>query len=816
VSVGPGEGARAELRLTTGRILGGRFEVRAALGAGPFGTVYRSFDREIEVEVAVKVLRPQFLDSVAKRADFLGACQQARRLSHPNLARVFHAEVEDSTGFYAMQLLEGLSLRAVLDGRKEKKEPFTLIELEPIVSQIAQALREIQRLGTHADLKPENVLLLPDLLKVTDFHLVLALGRRAFLAGAGEDAAAYIAPEVREAGPLTAAADVFSLAVMTAELLTGERPRGPDFRLSAHRPELPASLDNLLVRCLAPEPGARPSSPEELAGLVLELTGEAGAAAARARSAITRVSRVGPAPVAPELRAPSQALSGTGRGVTPSPGPASENGSGPGRAPSLRRPGGTPAPGSPPRPGPQAGGPLGAGTGGPDLLPYEREEVPPTVAATSPTPLPGIASSPLPTAVLAAQAPLPPRLGTGDDATVAETSRPVVLPPVTPERRSSVAPLAGQRRPVPLGVWIAAILVLVGGGTWAVLHVIDHESAGPETGVRPPGALGDPGPPVEAPKVSPQVAGSSPRAGPSLPPVLGPAEKTAAALEAARGPEKKKAEVVKVTSEQAEGEEKGEKGKKPKKSERKKKEAREAARSTPEPAVRSGKKEEPPATVPPAAPTVEPPKETLVASVVPPPPEKKSCPKGMVRLKAGAFRMGSGADDPMRNFGERRLAKVSTGEYCIDRYEYPNARGAMPLGNVTWDQAKAMCEAKGKRLCSEEEWERACKGHRGFRFPYGDEFDAEKCNVKTVAGEKRPLAPAGSFPDCKSSFGVFDLSGNVAEWTATPLLPGSSARIIKGGASNKPDWAVRCANRGNKPAGSRDPYLGFRCCANPE
>jgi formylglycine-generating enzyme required for sulfatase activity/serine/threonine protein kinase len=785
--------------------------VRAALGTGPFGTVYRSFDREIEVDVAVKVLRPQLLDSVAMRADFLGACQQARRLSHPNLARVFHAEVEDSTGFYAMQLLEGLSLRAILDGRKEKKEPFSLVEVEPIVSQIAQALREIQRLGAHADLKPENVLLLPDLLKVTDSHLVSALGRISFVAGVGRDTAAYLAPEVRQAGPLTPAADVFSLAVITAELLCGERPRGPDFRLGAHRPELPARLDELLVRCLAPEPGGRPTSADELAALVLELTGEAGAAAARARSATTRMSRVSPAPSAATLKpAAGAALPPVRRGSTPRPAPSPDTGSGAERAATPARSSRTPRPSSAPRaqptpPVPPPAVPLPR-TYEPDLPPYEGEDVPPTVAATSPTPLPGAGATPLPRAVPVGPPPLPPRPAAADEATVAEPSRPVVLPPVTAVPMTSVPILSGSRRPVPLGVWITVILVLVGGGTWAVLHFIDQNRAGQETVIRQPLELDERNPSAEVPKVAPKA--------PEVPPAPAapkPPGKMATSPDPAQKAEREKAEEAKAAAEEALEEEKG---KKAKKAERKKKEAKEATARTA--ALAAKKEEKPQGPAVPSAPVVEPPKETLVASATVPPPEKKTCPKGMVRLKAGGFRMGSAADDPMRNFGEKRLVRVSTEEYCIDRYEYPNARGAMPLGNVTWDQAKAMCEGKGRRLCNEEEWERACKGYQGYRFPYGDEFETDKCNVKTAGGEKRPLAPAGSFADCKSGFGVFDLSGNLAEWTATPLSAGSSARIIKGGASNKPDWAVRCANRGNKPAGSRDAYLGFRCCANPE
>lgn len=202
--------------------------------------------------------------------------------------------------------------------------------------------------------------------------------------------------------------------------------------------------------------------------------------------------------------------------------------------------------------------------------------------------------------------------------------------------------------------------------------------------------------------------------------------------------------------------------------------------------------------------------------MVPDPPKVRTspCPVGMAHIKRGSFRMGSAANDEMRSFGEKPNVRVSTKSYCIDRFEYPG-RGR-PKTNVSWYRAKALCEKKGKRLCSEVEWERACKGHRNRRYPYSNKFNANACNTRSSAGKNRSIASSGRFRRCRSSYGVYDLSGNVAEWTSSRFRSSKPWRIIRGGSSKRPDWDVRCASRSNKPPRTTKSNLGFRCCADPK
>jgi GNAT superfamily N-acetyltransferase len=128
-------------------------------------------------------------------------------------------------------------------------------------------------------------------------------------------------------------------------------------------------------------------------------------------------------------------------------------------------------------------------------------------------------------------------------------------------------------------------------------------------------------------------------------------------------------------------------------------------------------------------------------------------------IAAGSFRMGSGKDDSMSGFDEKPLTPTDTRSYCIDYFEFPNRGGGMPLANVNFAQAEASCKARNKRLCAEEEWERACKGPNSARFPYGAAFDADICNTQDAAGEARSVAASGAFAKCRSAYGVADMGG---------------------------------------------------------
>ena len=185
-------------------------------------------------------------------------------------------------------------------------------------------------------------------------------------------------------------------------------------------------------------------------------------------------------------------------------------------------------------------------------------------------------------------------------------------------------------------------------------------------------------------------------------------------------------------------------------------------------------------------------------------------------IDSGRFLFGSRRNDPLRGFGEIDAHSESVGTFCVDTYEYPNKRGAMPTTGVSWSRARSLCESRGKRLCTEREWERACKGPGGFRFPTGNQHRAGVCNISEEGKGPGSLAKAGSFSDCRSGFGIVDMSGNVAEWTSSQWSPEIPDRVVKGGAAEHTLYSARCSARANEAPKVKNQNMGFRCCAIPE
>jgi formylglycine-generating enzyme required for sulfatase activity len=214
------------------------------------------------------------------------------------------------------------------------------------------------------------------------------------------------------------------------------------------------------------------------------------------------------------------------------------------------------------------------------------------------------------------------------------------------------------------------------------------------------------------------------------------------------------------------------------------------------PSAPEEKAAEPPAAVAPAAPVAP-----------------GACPAGMKHIPAGTFPMGTSPDERTKGFDERALTHEDVPAFCMDEYEFPNIPDSSPRVDVSWSEAKAACARVGKRLCTEPEWEKACKGPRHLRFPYGNSFDPNVCNTEDSFGDDRALAHSGQFAKCRSGYGVADLSGNVAEWTATAYT-NNADMTQKGGAFDRPDYAARCSARKNGAPSDRTPTVGFRCCAD--
>jgi sulfatase modifying factor 1 len=168
--------------------------------------------------------------------------------------------------------------------------------------------------------------------------------------------------------------------------------------------------------------------------------------------------------------------------------------------------------------------------------------------------------------------------------------------------------------------------------------------------------------------------------------------------------------------------------------------------------------------------------------------------------------------------------------FCIDTYEWPNAKGALPVVMKSWYDARDACKAAGKRLCTADEWTFACEGPERLPYPYGNARDATACNIDkdhpTVDEralsdpEKRDAEvarlwqgePSGARDRCVSPFGVHDMTGNVDEWTVNETgKPYASA--LKGGYWSWVRGRCRAVTPGHEES-FRYYQIGFRCCAD--
>ncbi|MEE0875723.1 MAG: SUMF1/EgtB/PvdO family nonheme iron enzyme, partial [Fibrobacteraceae bacterium] len=151
---------------------------------------------------------------------------------------------------------------------------------------------------------------------------------------------------------------------------------------------------------------------------------------------------------------------------------------------------------------------------------------------------------------------------------------------------------------------------------------------------------------------------------------------------------------------------------------------------------------------------------------------------------------------------------VNGKEICVDAYEYPNKAGEVPRDMVSQEQAASLCASEGKRLCSLEEWQAACKGReQNNRYSYGASYIPSRCNSNTKA-----VIRSGRRTQCRSWWGMYDMNGNLWEWTATKSKEKESAFIAAGGT-----WSSNNQTRCTESSYSfypqnQYPSVGFRCC----
>jgi beta-lactam-binding protein with PASTA domain/tRNA A-37 threonylcarbamoyl transferase component Bud32 len=211
----------ADLDALVGRTLGRRrYEVVARIAQGGMAIVYRGHDRHLDRVVAIKVPRPEFARDRGFSEQFRREARTAARLSHPNVVAVYDSGEERGLPWIVMEHVSGRTLREVLDDQG-RLSPETTAEL---LGPVADALDHAHHAGVvHLDVKPENLLLTSETVKVADFGLVRAAAQR----GHGQALAAtvhYCAPEVLRGGVVDGRADVYALGVVAWECVSGRPP----------------------------------------------------------------------------------------------------------------------------------------------------------------------------------------------------------------------------------------------------------------------------------------------------------------------------------------------------------------------------------------------------------------------------------------------------------------------------------------------------------------------------------------------------------------------------------------------------------------
>ncbi len=290
-----------------GDVLAGKYRVERVLGRGGMGVVVAAMHLQLGQRVALKFLLPQATETADAIERFLREARAAVQIRGEHVARVSDVGTLDSGApFMVMEYLDGSDLSGLL----QQRGPLPVGEAVDYVLQACEALAEAHALGiVHRDLKPANLFLTlrPDgspLVKVLDFGISKVLGSSTSSGSAGQITATtavmgsplYMSPEqITSSRDVDLRTDIWSLGIILHELVTGRPPYhadtapalmvaiavAPPAPLRTHRPDAPAELEDIILRCLAKHRDQRFAHVAELAWALAPLSATSGAAAAQ-------------------------------------------------------------------------------------------------------------------------------------------------------------------------------------------------------------------------------------------------------------------------------------------------------------------------------------------------------------------------------------------------------------------------------------------------------------------------------------------------------------------------------------------------------
>ena len=253
-----------------GTVLGGRYRLIELLGQGGMATVYRARDSQLERDVAVKLLRPEYGRDPDFFARFRQEAQSAASLNHPSVVAVYDYGTDEAGPYIVMELVDGEDLASII----RRSGPLPPRQAARLAAEIGRAIAAAHDNGLiHRDIKPGNVLVTREgRAKVTDFGIARALAEAQFtLPGTTIGSVHYFSPEQARGEPAGPESDIYSLGIVLYELITGRRPwegdsaasiatarlTGPVPSPSAVRSGIPPVLEAIDRKALAQRPEDR-------------------------------------------------------------------------------------------------------------------------------------------------------------------------------------------------------------------------------------------------------------------------------------------------------------------------------------------------------------------------------------------------------------------------------------------------------------------------------------------------------------------------------------------------------------------------------